>query len=131
MASVVSTPANVHAYPVPIWRRFAEPAHGGLLHGADVFVAEAGSPAARALLRLSVRLQQGRVQAARFQAYGCPVAIAVGEWLAERLERSQPFVLPDAAAIRAALEITEDKAHCALMGEDVVRALWQQIQSQP
>lgn len=127
----MSALANVHAYPAPIWRRFAEPAHGGLLRGADVLVAEAGSPAARALLRLSVRLQQGRVQAARFQAYGCPVAIAVGEWMAERLERSQPFVLPDAAAIRAALEITEDKAHCALMGEDVVRALWQRMQSQP
>ena len=55
------------------------------------------------------------------------MTIAVGQWLAEQLETMTPFVPPTAAQIRDALEISEDKAHCALMGEDVIRALWKQM----
>ncbi|HEY0974554.1 MAG TPA: iron-sulfur cluster assembly scaffold protein [Solimonas sp.] len=110
-----------------MWSRFVAPQLGGVLTDAAVIEAEAGSPAARSLLRLRARIEPGRVAAARFQAYGCPVTIAVGQWLAEQLETMTPFVPPTAAQIRHALEISEDKAHCALMGEDVIRALWKQM----
>jgi len=121
---------NVHAYREPIWQRFRAPVHGGRLQGASIVAAQAGSAAARSVLRLQVELEGERVIRARFQAYGCPTAIAVGEWLAEQLEAQPRTTWPaiDAASIRDALEIPEDKAHCALMGEDVLRALEQQIQ---
>ncbi len=127
----MSALANVHGYPAPVWARFLAPDCGGRLSGGDVVQVEAGSPAAHALLRLSVKLADGRVRQARFQAYGCPVAIAVGQWLAERLQQSRPFVPPTAAEIRAALEIPEDKAHCALLGEDVALALLPHLKSSP
>ncbi len=121
---------NVHDYALPVWQRFESPSLAGRLEGMGVLEAQAGSPAARSVLRLSVRMAQGRIEAARFQAYGCPTAIAVGQWLAEQLQAGgcgdRP---PEASQIRAALEIGEDKAHCALMGEDVVRALWNQMKS--
>ncbi|HEY9546926.1 MAG TPA: iron-sulfur cluster assembly scaffold protein [Solimonas sp.] len=119
---------NVHAYATPIWQRFREPRHAGrLTAGPSVFTAEAGSAAVRASLRLQVKMDGPRVGQARFQAYGCPSAIAVGEWLAEQLEQQSPstWAAIDAATIRTVLEISEDKAHCALMGEDVLRALTQ------
>lgn len=119
--------ANVHDYPAPVWARFEAPRYAGQLVGEGVVAARAGSPAARAVLQLSLRRRAGRVETARFQAYGCPVTIAVGEWLAERLEAGEPPVALDAARIRSALEIPEDKAHCALMGEDLIRALWKQM----
>ncbi|NGY04543.1 iron-sulfur cluster assembly scaffold protein [Solimonas terrae] len=125
---------NIYAYTEPVWQRFREPAHAGRLDaGSQVFSAEAGSAAARSLLRLQVELASGAVRRARFQAYGCPSAIAVGEWLAERLEATPlaAWHAIDAAGIRAALEITEDKAHCALMGEDVLRALLQTMSGRP
>lgn len=124
---------NIHAYSEPVWQRFSAPRHaGGLAAGAGVHEAQAGSVAARSLLRLAVQMQAGAVVQARFKAYGCPSAIAVGEWLAEQLQgRSlESLRLSDFAApvIRAALEIPEDRAHCALMGEDAVRALIAQLQ---
>src|SRR3546814_2211579 len=82
---------NVHAYATPIWQRFREPRHAGrLTAGPSVFTAEAGSAAVRASLRLQVKMDGPRVGQARFQAYGCPSAIAVGEWLAEQLEQQSP-----------------------------------------
>ena len=121
---------NVYGYAPPVWLRFESPSLAGRLEGAGVVSAQAGSPAARSVLRLSVRMADGRVEAARFQAFGCPTAIAVGQWLAEQVQTvGLAAPLPDAAQIRAALEIGEDRAHCALMGEDVVRALWNQMKS--
>lgn len=127
----MSLPPNVFGYAAPVWSRFATPRHAGELAGAGVIAAEAGSRSARALLRLTLRIGQGRILEARFRAYGCPSAIAVGEWLAERLNGQAVETLhsPDfnAPAIRQALEIAEDRAHCALLGEDVVRALLKQM----
>lgn len=121
---------NIHHYPAPVWSRFLAPDRAGPLHGMQegtrVFTARAGTPAARAVLQLSVRLRGTGVEACRFLAYGCPVSIAVGQWLAEQLE-SGVAGPPSAAQIRRALEIPEQKAHCALMGEDAVAALWTQI----
>ncbi len=123
---------NVFEYPAPVWQRFGAPLHAGrLADGEGVFSAQAGSPAARSLLRLQVQVQDRQIAVARFQAYGCPVAIAVGEWLAAALE-AQPLAglqAPSAAEVRTALEIGDDKSHCALMGEDVVKALLQQMKS--
>lgn len=112
---------NVFAYAAPLWRRFRDPAHAGSWpEGAAVRAGEAGSRAAKFVLRVQVKGAQ-----ARFKAYGCPTAIAVGEWLCEQIERDGIESMRDisAAKIRAALEIPEDKSHCAMLGEDVIKAL--------
>jgi NifU-like protein involved in Fe-S cluster formation len=121
----LTTDHNVYGYPPPVWARFAAPRHAGRLDGPGVQAAEAGSPATSARLRLQLRWEQGRVADCRFLARGCPVTLAVGEWLCERLAGASGAELAaiGAAQIRQALEIPEDKAHCALMGEDVLRSL--------
>lgn len=123
-----STPENVFGYSDAVWQRFAAPAHAGSLSSGESKTVEAGSPTAKALLRISVKIEQGRISEARFMAYGCPVTIAVGEWLAEQLTGQQcaDFRLT-AADMRAALEIPDDKTHCVLMGEDVIRRLQEQV----
>lgn len=112
---------NVFAYPAPLWQRFSQPGHAGSWpEGEGVRSAQAGSRSAKFVLHLQVKDRQ-----ARFKAYGCPTAIAVGEWLCEQIEHGGLESLRDvsAAKIRAALEIPEDKSHCALLGEDAIRAL--------
>lgn len=119
---------NVYGYADAVWTRFLRPRHAGLLDGSDVVRVRARTPAAAAQIELCLR--PGPPLRARFRAYGCPYTIAVGEWLAETLEREGLAGLGglDAPAIRQALEIPEARAHCALMGEDLIRAL-QQIPS--
>ena len=76
-------------------------------------------------LALHLQMVDGTVQAARFTAFGCPVGIAVGHWLADWAVGKSPAQLQalSVTALRAALEIPDDKLHCALMGEDALKAL--------
>lgn len=129
----MSAQDNAFGYSPAIWKCFDAPSHAGVLaKGAGVVItAQAGSAAARSLLSLSARMQGRVVAEARFKAYGCPSAIAVGEWLAEQISgktvealRSMDWSAP---AIRQALEIAEDRTHCALMGEDALNALLKQM----
>lgn len=126
---VAANGGNAFAYAEPVWRNFSEPLRVGDLDGDGVLSAEAGSPAAKSLLKLQLKLGQGVVAEAAFRAYGCPTAIAVGEWLAGSLIGQKPaeWAQITASGIRQALEIPDDRAHCALMGEDVLRALAKQV----
>ncbi|HVT35347.1 MAG TPA: iron-sulfur cluster assembly scaffold protein, partial [Nevskiaceae bacterium] len=73
---------NVYGYSAPVWARFENPARAGRLDGAGVVTVQAGTVAAKSLLQVDLRIDRGKVSEARFLAYGCPVTIAVGDWLA-------------------------------------------------
>ena len=60
----------------------ARPRNAGELEDADAS-AEQSNPVCGDRLRLSLRLRDGRVEAARFLAYGCPPTLACGSALAE------------------------------------------------
>jgi len=63
----------------------AHPRNGGELAGADA-VAEETNPVCGDRLRLSLRISDGRIEAARFLAYGCPPTLACGSAMAEMVE---------------------------------------------
>lgn len=117
---------NPDGYAAPVWRLFrSAPRSGRFPPGTPgVVSAQAGTRAARSVLRLEFLLKDHRVADARFQAYGCPSSIAVGAWIADwAIGRSAAELgTLSAAELRAALEMSDDRAHCALMGEDCLRA---------
>lgn len=116
--------ANPFGYPDFVWRLFEERPRAGMLDGVTR-TGIASTPANRSQLELQVRMRGPRVEDARFRAHGCPISIAVGAWLAgQAIGRT----LPELASIRAvdirqALEIPEDRLHCALLGEDAIKSL--------
>ena len=116
---------NPYGYPPEVWRLFRETPRAGTLDGTAA-TGTATTRAGSGRLRLQVRIEGARVADARFQAYGCPTTIAVGAWLAERAVGRPLAELSGlkAADIRQALEIPEDKLHCALMGEDTLKSLF-------
>jgi NifU-like protein involved in Fe-S cluster formation len=63
----------------------ANPRHAGDLADANVR-AEQVNPVCGDRLCLSLRLRDGRIEAARFLAYGCPPTLACGSVLAEMIE---------------------------------------------
>ena len=93
------------------WSRFASPADSA------EFCAS--------WLALHLRMQEGQVAEARFTAFGCPVGIAVGHWLAAQAvgKTIAELRVLSAAELRCALEIPDDKLHCALMGEDALKSI--------
>ena len=62
----------------------ARPRNAGEIPDADAS-AEQSNPVCGDRLRLSLRLRAGRVEAARFLAYGCPPTLACGSALTEML----------------------------------------------
>ena len=63
----------------------ANPRNAGELADANA-AAEQTNPVCGDRLHLSLRLRDGRIEAARFLAYGCPPTLACGSVLAEMIE---------------------------------------------
>lgn len=119
---------NLFGYPEPVWREFLDAGEraGQLPEAADTLHLQAENRASGSTLKLHLRVDAaGLVTEARFQALGCPVGIAVGHWLAREATGQPLSALRQLSAgrLRIALEIPEDKLHCALMGEDLLRQI--------
>lgn len=125
---------GAHGYPAPVWQLFNQTPCAGTFESGTLGLIQAkvGTPANEAVLELSVIWKEHHVAAARFRAYGCPATIAVGAWLALWCRGRGVAELSQLCAtdISCALEMTEDRTHCALMGEDVVRAILASIGSE-
>jgi NifU-like protein involved in Fe-S cluster formation len=63
----------------------ANPRNAGELPDANA-AAEETNPVCGDRLRLSLKIHNGRIEAARFLAYGCPPTLACGSALAELVE---------------------------------------------
>ncbi|MDT5261120.1 MAG: nitrogen fixation protein NifU [Acidobacteriota bacterium] len=73
------------AYSETFKDHLANPRNAGLLTDADAD-AEQVNPVCGDRLRLTLRVREGRIEAARFLAYGCPPTLACGSALAEIIE---------------------------------------------
>jgi NifU-like protein involved in Fe-S cluster formation len=113
---------------VPYSERFkdhlANPRNAGELSDADA-VSEQTNPVCGDRLRLSLRLRGGRIESARFLAYGCPPTLACGSALAELLEG---LTLEEAARLsraditKAAGGLPARKQHAAALAVETLRA---------
>jgi nitrogen fixation NifU-like protein len=84
----------------------ANPRNAGALADANA-VAEQTNPVCGDRLRLSLRIRDGRIEAARFLAYGCPPTLACGSAVTEMIE---------GMTIDNAMELTRKEVTDALGG---------------
>jgi NifU-like protein involved in Fe-S cluster formation len=109
-------------YSTLVRDRFERPVNAGRLLG-DAVRGAAGEKSLGIRVEFDLRLRGGRVERARFRAYGCPHAIAAASWVAEQAEgRSlaadewlDPLQLADV------LELPEHKLGVLLVVEDAFR----------
>ncbi|HET8598080.1 MAG TPA: iron-sulfur cluster assembly scaffold protein [Castellaniella sp.] len=113
-------------YGPQVLDHYLHPRHVGSFDARDPQVGTGlvGSPALGQVLKLQLRLRDGRIQSACFRAFGCGAAIAAGslatEWLPGRS-------LDEALALRSqdfvqALDLPPAKLHCALLAQDAIQA---------
>lgn len=112
------------AYSDTFKDHLANPRNAGTLEDANA-EAEQVNPVCGDRLRLALRVRGGRVEAARFLAYGCPPTLVCGSALAGMLEG---MTLEEAARVTRA-EITDAagglparKQHAAALALDTLRA---------
>jgi nitrogen fixation NifU-like protein len=112
------------AYSDTFKGHLANPRNAGTLEGADA-EAEQTNPVCGDRLRLALRVRAGRIEAARFLAYGCPPTIACGSALAEMLEGmtlAEAGRLTRADIAEAAGGLPPRKQHAAALAVETLRA---------
>lgn len=113
-------------YSPTVVDHFEQPRNSGHFEaGEGVIRGTAGSVAQGTMFVLSARIAEARIEAVRFEAYGCPHCIAAGSWLSERLvglnrEQLRSWRWRDADQ---ALQFPLEKRGRLLILEDAVRAL--------
>jgi NifU-like protein involved in Fe-S cluster formation len=102
----------------------AHPRNAGELPEANA-VAEETNPVCGDRLRLSLRIRDAKIEAARFLAYGCPPTLACGSALTEMLEG---ISIEDAAAltrqdiVKAVGGLPTRKHHAAALAIETLQA---------
>jgi nitrogen fixation NifU-like protein len=104
---------------------FHEPHNPGELPGAS-HIAEVTNPVCGDVLRLSVRIEEGRIAAARFKAQGCVPAIAAASALTDMLvgkslTEARKITLQEIASELGGLP--EASLHAAELCRDAIAAL--------
>lgn len=104
---------------------FQNPRNAGELAAPTVTV-EVTNPACGDILRLSVRVEEGRVAEIRYKTRGCTASIASGSALTELVEGKSRAELERlrAADVEAAVDgLIPESKHAAVLCIDAVRAL--------
>jgi len=112
-------------YSGAVLDHFQSPRNAGDLPGASVQV-EVTNPVCGDVLRLAVRLSDGRVDEARFKAQGCVASIACASWLTEWMNGKTADELAGltADALSEALGRLEPASrHAADLACDALRSL--------
>ena len=119
------------AYSEIFKNHLAHPRNVGELEGADAAAAERTNPVCGDRLKLSLRVRNGRIEAARFLAYGCPPTLACGSALSEMLEGMK---VEDALALtrqdvaHAAGGLPPRKGHAAALAVETLRAALEELE---
>ena len=112
-------------YSAQVMDHFQRPRNAGTLENATAQV-ELTNPVCGDVLRLAVRVESGRIAAARFKASGCVPAIACGSWLAEWLEGRAVIelgALTDKQVAESLGGLPPASHHAAQLAMDVAREL--------
>jgi nitrogen fixation NifU-like protein len=119
------------SYSAAFQDHIANPRHAGELPAANT-VAEQVNPVCGDRLRLSLRVCDGRIEEARFLAYGCAPTLACGSVLVELL---QGMTCAGAARLRRQ-DITDvlgglpsRKQHAAALAIETLRAALETVES--
>ena len=102
----------------------AHPRNAGELVNANA-VAEQTNPVCGDRVRLSLRINDGRIETARFLAYGCPPTLACGSALAEMLEGmtiADALKLERKEIVTAVGGLPSRKQHAAALAIETLRA---------
>ena len=115
---------NVLSYSETFKDHLVNPRNVGELSDANA-VAEETNPVCGDRLRLSLRIRNGRIEAARFLAYGCPPTLACGSALAEMIERmsiEDAVKLTRREIVNAVGGLSTRKQHAAALAIETLRA---------
>jgi nitrogen fixation NifU-like protein len=110
------------AYSDTFRDHLARPRNAGTLADADAAV-EQSNPVCGDRLRLALRVRAGRIEAARFLAYGCPPTLVCGSalaWMLEGMTLEEAARVTRAGITEAAGGLPPRKQHAAALAHETL-----------
>ena len=115
---------TTHGYSKRILDHFLNPRNVGALKEANA-VGEVGAAAFGDVMKLSLRIRDGRIEEARFQAFGCGTAIATASAMTELIQGrtvDEALKFSNQQVIDALGGLPAEKIHCSMLAEEAVKA---------
>ena len=111
-------------YSEKVLDHFLNPRNVGMLKDADG-VGEVGAAAFGDVMRISLKIREGRIAEARFKTFGCGTAIAASSVTTElikgrTIEEAQKF--SNQEVVDALGGLPAEKLHCSMLAEEAVKA---------
>lgn len=111
-------------YNPTVMDHFLNPRNTGDVPDANAS-ATVENPACGDLVKLTLRLEEGRVRAARAKTFGCAAAIACASAMTEALigrTVQEALALRDAEVVERLGGLPEDKLKCSVVVEQAIKA---------
>lgn len=111
-------------YSQKVIDHFTNPRNVGEIADADG-VGEVGNPVCGDMMRLFIKIKDGRIEDAKFKTFGCCAAIATSSILTELIRGKSLSDLKEITnkAITEALDgLPKIKLHCSVLAEEALKA---------
>ena len=111
-------------YSEKVMDHFMNPRNVGEIDGADG-VGEVGNPACGDMMRLYLKIEEGKVVDAKFRTFGCGAAIASSSMLTEMIKGKtvdEARAITNQHVAEALDGLPAVKIHCSVMAEQAVKS---------
>ncbi len=111
-------------YSEKVMDHFMNPRNVGEIESADG-VGEVGNPACGDMMRLYLKIEEGRVRDAKFRTFGCGAAIASSSMLTEMIKGKtvdEARAITNQQVSEALDGLPAVKIHCSVMAEQAVKS---------
>ncbi len=111
-------------YSDKVMDHFMNPRNMGEIEDASA-IAEVGNPVCGDVMRLYLKIEDGRIVDAKFKTFGCGAAIASSSMTTEMIKGKsvdEALSLSNEAVAEALGGLPPAKMHCSVLAEDAVKA---------
>ena len=111
-------------YSQKVTDHFTNPRNVGEIEDADG-IGEAGNPACGDVMRLFIKVKDGKIEDAKFKTFGCCAAIATSSMLTELIKGkslSEVKGITKEVVTEALDGLPRVKLHCSVLAEDALKA---------
>jgi nitrogen fixation NifU-like protein len=111
-------------YTAKVMDHFMNPRNVGEIENADG-VGEVGNPACGDMMRLYLKVEEGKIIEAKFRTFGCGAAIASSSMLTEMIKGKtleEARTITNQQVSEALDGLPPVKIHCSVMAEQAVKA---------
>jgi len=110
-------------YSDKVMDHFANPRNMGELEDADG-VGEVGSPACGDIMKMFIKVEEGKISDIRFKTFGCGAAVATSSMATELIKGKSiddALKLTNKAVVEALEGLPAVKLHCSVLAEQAIK----------